>query len=162
MEETFLAYYQSPIGTVVIKGTEKALNEILFLNKKKTSTKVVPPLLEKCIEELDEYFNGKRKIFNVAVAQEGTVFQQKVWNELTKIPYGKTVSYLVIAKSMKNPKSIRAVGGANGKNKIAIIIPCHRVIGANNKLTGYAGGLWRKEWLLNHELKYSPGQRKLF
>src|SRR5205823_4102676 len=104
----------------------------------------VPPVLMQCLTELDEYFAGRRKDFSVNLSLEGTVFQKMVWNELLTIPFGKTTSYLNIAKKLANAKSIRAVGGANGKNKIAILIPCHRVIGHNFGLVGYAGGKWRK------------------
>ena len=111
----------------------------------------VPLLLKKCCKQLDEYFSGKRKTFDVPLDAKGTKFQKQVWRELQKIPFGKTLSYGDIAKKIKNPKASRAVGGANNKNPIAIVVPCHRVIGANGKLVGYAGGLHRKAWLLKHE-----------
>ena len=117
--------------------------------------------LMETVEQLNEYFAGKRKKFDINIEQEGTEFQNKVWNELIKIPFGKTVAYNNIAKVLGNTKSIRAVGAANGKNQISIIVPCHRVIGSDGSLTGYAGGLWRKEWLLKHEGKYSDSERQL-
>ena len=118
-------------------------------------------VLVQCKQELLEYFAGKRKEFSVPFRQAGTEFQQKVWNELLKIPYGKTVSYNFIAESLGDKKSIRAVGASNGKNQISIIVPCHRVIGSDGSLTGYAGGLWRKKWLLNHEKEFSNGETQM-
>lgn len=118
------------------------------------ASSTVNPVLEDCMKQLDEYFKCERKEFTIRYQLQGTDFQTKVWNELCKIPYGKTVSYGDIAAAAGFGGSSRAAGGAIGSNKISIIIPCHRVIGKNGKLTGYAGGLQRKEWLLNHE-KYS-------
>lgn len=109
------------------------------------------PHLDLLTQELTAYFMGKLTKFSVAVTTHGTAFQKNVWSALQSIPFGETRSYGEIAKSIQNPNSVRAVGAANGNNCIAIIIPCHRVIGSNGKLTGYAGGLWRKEWLLKHE-----------
>ena len=117
----------------------------------------VPDILQKCIGELKDFFNGKLRQFTVPVIQPGTDFQQRVWAELMKIPYGVTVSYLELSKRIGDVKAIRAVGTTNGKNQVAILVPCHRVIGSNGTLTGYAGGLWRKQWLLEHELKIKHG-----
>jgi methylated-DNA-[protein]-cysteine S-methyltransferase len=100
---------------------------------------------------MDEYFEGSRKEFQLPLAPEGTDFQKRVWSELLNIPYGATCSYLDVARALGDANAIRAVGAANGRNPISIIIPCHRVIGADGSLTGYGGGLWRKEWLLRHE-----------
>ena len=111
---------------------------------------------------MDEYFNGKRKFFTLLLSQTGTAFQQNVWNELEKIHYGSTISYHTLSKKLGNAKAIRAVGTANGKNNIAIVIPCHRVIGSNGSLVGYAGELWRKKWLLEHEAKFAHGVQTLF
>ncbi|MBC9786055.1 methylated-DNA--[protein]-cysteine S-methyltransferase [Heliobacterium chlorum] len=113
----------------------------------------VPECLTACLQQLDEYFRGTRKDFNVKLNPQGTQFQKQVWRKLPDIPYGKTASYKDIAEAVGNPKAVRAVGGANSQNPISIIVPCHRIIGSNGKLTGYAGGLWRKEWLLAHEQK---------
>jgi len=146
--------YESPIGIIEIIGTDEAITSILFSeeNKKKNLLRVETPLvLTECYKELDEYFKGCRKDFTFPYQFEGTDFQKTVWNALTKIPYGKTGSYKDIAISIENEKAVRAVGSANGKNKLSIVIPCHRIIGSTGKLTGYAGGLWRKEWLLRHE-----------
>jgi len=116
----------------------------------------------KCKAQFDEYFSGKRKIFDLPIKQSGTLFQEKVWNELIKIPFGKTISYLQLSQKIGNVKLIRAVGTANGRNNLAIVVPCHRVIGSDGSLTGYAGGLSRKQWLLEHENKYANGVNLLF
>lgn len=150
MECIFKAYYSSPIGYIQILGNEHNIISLDFIDEIKNDEKR-NDLLNTCITELDEYFNGKRQSFSLNLLLDGTDFQKKVWNALINIPYGKTVSYKDIAKAIGNEKSVRAVGNANNKNKIAIIIPCHRVIGSNGSLIGYAGGLWRKEWLINHE-----------
>ena len=115
-----------------------------------------------CIEELIQYFHGERRVFEFPVNQEGSDFQKKIWNLLMTIPYAKTISYIQLAIKTGDPKATRAVANANGKNNIAIVVPCHRVIGADGELTGYAGGLWRKRWLLDHEAKVAYGVRTLF
>ncbi|MFO1442393.1 methylated-DNA--[protein]-cysteine S-methyltransferase [Bacillus sp. Bva_UNVM-123] len=146
--------YQSPIGVIEIVGTDEAICSILFSDQDKIVNRIqddLPKVLLDCFNELDEYFKGTRNQFTIPYNLEGTAFQKSVWNALTKIQYGQTGSYKDIALSIKNEKAVRAVGSANGKNKLSIVIPCHRIIGANGKLTGYAGGLWRKEWLLQHE-----------
>jgi len=109
------------------------------------------PLLNETVAQIEAYFSGRLQNFDLPLAPQGTDFQQRVWQALRQIPFGKTASYQDIARAVGNPKAVRAVGGANHHNPIAIIIPCHRVIGADGKLTGYGGGLWRKEWLLRHE-----------
>ena len=115
------------------------------------------------VEQLDEYFAGKRKVFDFPFRQAGSDFQQEVWQCLLTIGYGKTISYLQQSKLMKNPLAIRAIASANGKNHLAIIVPCHRVIGSDGGLTGYAGGMWRKKWLLEHEARVmGSGQTSLF
>lgn len=146
--------YQSPIGVIEIVGTDEAICSILFSDQDTIVNRIqddLPKVLLDCFNELDEYFKGTRNQFTIPYNLEGTAFQKSVWNALTKIQYGQTGSYKDIALSIKNEKAVRAVGSANGKNKLSIVIPCHRIIGANGKLTGYAGGLWRKEWLLQHE-----------
>ncbi|KOO48327.1 methylated-DNA--[protein]-cysteine S-methyltransferase [Viridibacillus arvi] len=154
MSKLYKLDYESPIGVLEIIGTDKAISSIMFseqdraVNNKQDKTPIV---LENCYDQLDEYFKGDRREFTFPIKYEGTNFQKNVWNALTSIPYGKTVSYTDIAVLIGNEKAIRAVGNANGKNKMSIVIPCHRIIGSNGKLTGYAGGLWRKEWLLQHE-----------
>ncbi|WP_148869473.1 methylated-DNA--[protein]-cysteine S-methyltransferase [Tenacibaculum adriaticum] len=144
-------YYKSPIGTLEIKGDKNGIQSILFdKNDIETSTEV-PDSLQNCITQLDEYFSRERTEFNLKLNPKGTNFQQKVWGELLNIPFNKTRSYLEQTKALGDVKAIRAVASANGKNPISIIIPCHRVIGSDGSLTGYAGGIWRKKWLLEHE-----------
>lgn len=121
-----------------------------------------PEILAKTISQLNEYFSGKRKQFQLALEPNGTEFQIQVWNEIQKIRYGQTASYTEIAKALGSEKLSRAVGMANSKNPLPIVIPCHRIVGANGKLTGYAGGINRKKWLLQHELNYSENNHLLF
>jgi methylated-DNA-[protein]-cysteine S-methyltransferase len=145
-----LAYYTSPVGELVIESADNKIVTVNFL--KDTKQEQVPSaVIEHCIAELDEYFFKGRKFFTVDLEPQGTSFQKKVWSELLTIPYGKTISYEALAIRIGNVKSIRAVGLANGQNPIAIIIPCHRVIGKGGELVGYGGGLENKEWLLYHE-----------
>jgi len=148
---SFEAYYSSEIGLIEVKGTEEAILSVNFVDDKSMGSPDVPPCVKECVEQIDEYFKGKRKKFTIEIQLQGTDFQKKVWKQLMKIPYGETVSYKDIAVSIGNKKAVRAVGGANNKNKIAIIVPCHRVIGSDGDLVGFGGGLWRKEWLLRHE-----------
>lgn len=145
------AYYKSPIGLLKIVGDNEGIHEISFVEEDVKNDEYILKNLIKCIKQLDEFFNKKRKKFEVPLVLKGTPFQIKVWKALMEIPYGETVSYKNIAISIGNEKAIRAVGNANNKNKIPIIIPCHRVIGSNGKLVGYAGGVWRKEWLIDNE-----------
>ena len=145
--------YQSPMGPILIT-IDTRLNSLIELKFVKTSLpkSKPPPLIKKITKQLDEYFSKKRTIFDIPIQYNGTPFQNKVWEELLKIPYGNTLSYGDIAKKLgKPPLTSRAIGTANSKNKIAIIIPCHRVIRSNGKLSGYAGGIDKKIWLLNHE-----------
>lgn len=166
MKEIINTFYKSPIGLIEIIGTESDINSVLFSDKSeafKTETGFTLPVnFKDCIQQLEEYFAGTRKDFSINFTQSGTDFQQAIWKELNTIPFGKTASYLDIAKKINNEKSIRAVGNANSKNKISIIIPCHRVIGKNGNLVGYAGGMWRKKWLLEHEAKFAFGVQGLF
>ncbi len=148
----FSTILDSSIGPIQLTASDKGISGLIFDAKSDTgSTGDTHPILNEARKQLDEYFQGKRKEFNIPLDMSGTAFQMKVWHAVTKIGYGTTATYLDIAKAIKNTKSVRAVGLANGKNPIPIIIPCHRIIGANGKLTGYGGGLWRKEWLLRHE-----------
>lgn len=149
--------YESPIGVLEITGTEEAICSIMFDERDRKLNPIqddTPKVLALCFNQLDEYFKGERSEFTFPYIFEGTVFQKSVWNALKGIPYAKTGSYKDIAVSIKNQKAIRAVGSANGRNRLSIVIPCHRIIGSNGTLTGYAGGLWRKEWLLNHERSF--------
>lgn len=169
MNET--VYYKSPIGALCIKNDGTAITEVSFANRQDKITinedeveygKTTSTVIKKCIKQLDEYFAGARPGFDLELAQPGTAFQQSVWAGLLKINYGKTLSYLSFSKRLGNVKAIRAVGTANGRNNIAIIVPCHRVIGRNGSLVGYGGDLWRKKWLLEHEAKYGNGVQSLF
>ena len=142
--------YNSIIGDIFISDDENSLLSVKFVNHNFIENKE-NKIIRQTIKQLDEYFNGKRKKFELPLNPKGTEFQKKVWLQLMNIPYGKTATYKDIATQIGDPKASRAVGNANNKNPIAIIIPCHRVIGSNNKLTGYAGGLDKKEKLLNLE-----------
>jgi methylated-DNA-[protein]-cysteine S-methyltransferase len=144
------AYYTSPVGELLIESEEGKITTVNFLKDSKQEESY-RPIIEQCILELDEYFYKGRKFFNVELNPQGTEFQRRVWSELATIPYGKTISYEALAVKLGNIKAIRAVGLANGQNPIAIIIPCHRVIGKGGSLVGYGGGVENKEWLLNHE-----------
>lgn len=145
------AYISSPLGITKIEGDENGLCAITVLNDKEVLTSVIPELLEDAVYQLQEYFDGKRENFNLDLNPQGTDFQKRVWDGLLKIPYGKRVTYLDLSKTLGDVKAIRAVAAANGKNPLWIVIPCHRVIGSDGSLTGYAGGLHRKKWLLDHE-----------
>jgi len=149
----YKAYYESPIGLIEIKAENEAIVSLDFIEKKEDDENICE-VLKKCIIELDEYFKGKRKNFTVDINLKGTDFQLKAWKELLKIPFGETITYKEQARRIGNEKAVRAVGLANSKNKIAIIVPCHRVVGSDESLTGYAGGLWRKKWLIDHEKRF--------
>jgi methylated-DNA-[protein]-cysteine S-methyltransferase len=151
------ARIQSPVGILEISGSTSGVRSILFVNEKVEITEV-PTCLQDCVNQLNEYFKGTRKQFDLVIDPVGTDFQLKVWKQLQTIPFGKTISYLDLARLTGSETNTRAVGNANGKNKINIVVPCHRVIGSNGKLTGYGGGLWRKEILLKLEMGNSmPG-----
>ena len=164
MNSQFYTYYQSPIGLLKIGANENVINEIIFVDNAGEINEgfTLTPLLKECIEQLIEYFNGVRLSFNLPIYQQGTPFQSKVWSELLNIDFGKTITYLDLAKRLGDPKVIRAAASTNGKNNICIIVPCHRVVGANNNLVGYSGGLPRKKWLLSHENKIANGVLTLF
>jgi methylated-DNA-[protein]-cysteine S-methyltransferase len=165
MAEMYTTYYHSPVGLLKITGTDDYISEVSFhdtTSKAGGTKKHLPAMLIQCIEQLIQYFHGERRQFELPVNQPGTVFQQGVWNELAAIPFAKTISYLDLARRTGDSKATRAVANANGKNNVAIIIPCHRVIGSNKELIGYGGGLWRKKWLLEHEAKVAYGVQTLF
>ena len=149
-------YYDSPLGWVEIRASHEAITSVICCKERKNDrhNDHNSEILTECVRQLDEYFNGQRTHFDIPVNQEGTAFQKNVWNALIDIPFGKTVSYGDVAKMINHPKASRAVGAANGRNKVWIIVPCHRVIGANGSLTGYAGGIERKKWLLDHEKQF--------
>lgn len=148
MEE---AYIKTPLGITKLMGDAIGLSSITVLNSEEPLTPIIPEVLEDAVYQLNEYFEGKRNSFDLTLNPTGTDFQQQVWKHLLDIPYGKTVSYLELSKTIGDVKAIRAVAGANGKNPLWIVVPCHRVIGSDGSLTGYAGGLSRKKWLLDHE-----------
>jgi len=151
MFKEYKTYYNSNIGVLEIIGTQKGILSVSFLEEKSVTNVEIPHCLKECYSQIDDYFKGNRKKFSVKIQLKGTDFQKKVWKQLMKIPFGKTVSYKDIAVSVGNKNAVRAVGNANGKNRVAIIIPCHRVIGIDGELVGFGAGLWRKEWLLKHE-----------
>ncbi|EQK43070.1 methylated-DNA-[]-cysteine S-methyltransferase family protein [[Clostridium] bifermentans ATCC 638] len=152
MEKLYYGYYKSPIGNLRIVVDESSLVALDF-NEDEKKQSDEHRYINEVKKQLDEYFKGTRELFDLNIKMNGTDFQNKVWNELTKIPYGETISYKELATRIGNDKACRAVGNANNKNKISIVIPCHRVVGSNKKLVGYAGGLEKKEWLINHENK---------
>ena len=151
MKELKITYYKTPIGTAKIEGNTQGITSITVLDENIETSKTTPTCLQDCVQQLDAYFKGERTSFTLKLNPQGTEFQQKVWQELTNVPFGKTRTYLEQSKVLGNVKAIRAVAAANGKNPIWIVIPCHRIIGSDGSLTGYAGGLWRKKWLLAHE-----------
>ncbi len=151
---------KSPLGFTKIIGNVDGVSSIIVLNTEEKTTDIIPLELEDCVIQLNEYFDGKRKQFDLKLNPQGTDFQKTVWDALLTIPCGKTVSYLQLSKQLGDEKAIRAVANANGKNPLWIVVPCHRVIGSDGSLIGYAGGLYRKQWLLEHESPYK--QQSLF
>lgn len=142
---------ESPIGKLIIKATEKEVNNIHFIEQdEEENPNWISDVAKK---QLIKYFEGKRKNFDFPIDQSGSEFQTKVWLELQNIPIGNNISYATLAKRMENPLAIRAIAAANGKNKLLIVVPCHRVIGSSGKLVGFSAGLWRKKWLLEHETR---------
>jgi len=163
-----IVYIKTPLGIAKIVGSEKGICVIAIADEGKVfpasflilRTKEIPEVLKEAVSQLKEYFEGKRTNFTFKLDPAGTEFQQKVWKEILEIPFGKTMSYLELSKKLGDVKAIRAVASANGKNPLWIVVPCHRVIGTDGSLTGYAGGLWRKKWLL--ELENPTAQQRLF
>ena len=156
METTFI---KTSLGIAKIVGDENGIS-VISISNEGDSSPTIPTVLQESVSQLNEYFNGKRTDFTVKLNPSGTEFQQKVWKGLLEIPFGKTISYLELSKKLGDVKAIRAVASVNGKNPLWIVFPCHRVIGTDGSLTGYAGGLWRKKWLLEHE--NSSNQQSLF
>ena len=144
------AYIKTTLGIATIIGDENGISVISVSDEGEVSSQI-PIGLQEAVLQLNEYFEGKRTNFDFVLNPQGTEFQQKVWKGLLEIPFGKTMSYLELSKKLGDVKAIRAVASANGKNPLWIVVPCHRVIGTDGSLTGYAGGLWRKKWLLEHE-----------
>ncbi|WPR72157.1 methylated-DNA--[protein]-cysteine S-methyltransferase [Flavobacterium sp. NG2] len=151
-----ITHFKTPLGIATIIGDENGIAKITIADEGKISTEI-PVILRNAVTQLQEYFEGNRTHFNFKLNPQGTEFQQKVWQALIEIPYGKTISYLDLSKKLGDVKAIRAVASTNGKNPLWIVVPCHRVIGTDGSLTGYAGGLWRKKWLLEHE---NPSQQQ--
>jgi methylated-DNA-[protein]-cysteine S-methyltransferase len=166
MPTTYTQIYHSPIGVIKLVADESCIEQLVFIEDQQVDNTLIssttPDVIIQCIDELIEYFAGKRKHFNVAINQAGTEFQQKVWKELYEIPFSKTLSYGELAKKMGDPNLVRAAASANAKNKIAIIVPCHRIVGADRSLVGYAWGKARKKWLLQHEFRLELGVQTLF
>lgn len=153
-------YLSSPLGTLRLQCTDSALTEIHFMDTAVESGDD-HPLLRETMAQLTAYFDGRLQQFDLPILPEGTTFQKKVWELLVAIPFGKTLSYQTLSLQYGDVKAIRAVAAANGRNPLAILVPCHRVIGTNRSLTGYAGGLWRKQWLLQHEARFHSGVQEL-
>ncbi|WP_040280671.1 methylated-DNA--[protein]-cysteine S-methyltransferase [Psychroserpens damuponensis] len=151
---------KSPLGFTKICGDDDGISQVTILNSEDKETDIIPAQLEDCVIQLREYFEGTRTTFDLKLNAQGTAFQNVIWELLQEIPYGKTISYLQLSKRLGDVKAIRAVANANGKNPLWIIVPCHRVIGSDGKLTGYAGGIHRKQWLIEHESPYK--QQSLF
>ncbi|OYQ38325.1 cysteine methyltransferase [Flavobacterium cyanobacteriorum] len=154
------AHIKTPLGITLIEGDANGISKIWVLNEDAQPSTEIPDELQEAANQMQEYFEGKRNSFNFKLNPSGTDFQKKVWNALLEIPYGRTISYHELSVKLGDVKAIRAVASANGKNPLWIVVPCHRVIGADGSLTGYAGGLWRKKWLLEHE--NPPVQQSLF
>jgi len=159
MKDQVISFYNSPIGTIEVKHSGSGISSLIFVDEVNIVSKR-DSVFENCFRQLTEYFEGSRTQFDIELDLQGTEFQKKVWKELLRIEYGRTNTYSDLARGIGNLKSIRAVGKANGSNPLSIIVPCHRVIGSDGSLTGYAGGLWRKQWLLDHEHKHA--QLRLF
>lgn len=155
-----VAFFQTPLGLAEIKGDKNGLASISILNEYQEISTPIPDSLKNAVQQLLEYFSGERQTFQLQLNPQGTPFQKRVWQALIEIPYGKTISYLALSRKLGDEKAIRAVAAANGKNPLWIVVPCHRVIGSDGSLTGYAGGLSRKKWLLEYE--NPPAQTSLF
>jgi len=154
--------HPTPLGIARITADDYFITSIKVLDEEAETLPTTSPLLKMAMQQLDEYFAGERKDFDLPINQSGSDFQHEVWRQLSQIAYGKTISYLQQSKLMNNPLAIRAIAAANGKNNLWIVVPCHRVIGTDGTLTGYAGGMWRKQWLLDHEARVmGVGQTKL-
>lgn len=155
------AFIQTPLGVTSIQGDATGIVSVHVLKSDTVAPSVeIPDCLKEAVVQLQEYFSGTRRLFELKLNLKGTDFQKSVWQELLNIPYGKTISYLELSKRLGDVKAIRAAAAANGQNPFWIVVPCHRVIGSDGSLTGYAGGLWRKKWLLEHESPYK--QQSLF
>ncbi len=159
MDPVKRAYLKTPIGYLEVTGMEDGIQSLVFLDFRVRVNRT-PAILKEAVTQVAEYFKGSRNTFSIKLNLKGTSFQMKVWEELLKIPYGKTITYQQLARRIGDKKALRAVGGANSTNPVSVVVPCHRVVGSDGKLVGYAGGLWRKKWLLEHEHAFA--QRDLF
>ena len=155
------SYYtsmESPVGRIVLVSNDTHLKSLSFINELIEEPDRLPEILLRTVHQLSEYFAGTRSVFDLDIDPDGSGFQKQVWQQLLKVPYGSTKSYREVAVSLGSSLNTRAVGTANGKNPIAIIVPCHRIIGSDGKMVGYAGGLDRKKWLLLHEAQHTKRQ----
>ena len=150
MAEPYRAYFESPIGLIEIGGTLEAVTALNFVKERRHGLHTTA-IVKDAARQISDYFSGVRRGFDVPINVRGTEFQESVWHELLKVSFGHTASYQDIARAIGRPRAMRPVGAANGRNPVAIIVPCHRIIGSNGSLVGYGSGLWRKEWLLRHE-----------
>lgn len=157
----FKKYIDTPIGLLEVLTSEDALLAVTFVEEKAEDSPDAPAILENACAQLKEYFAGERQSFDLPLLPDGTEFQKEVWNALLQVPFGRTSTYKKQSQSLGKPKAIRAVGTANGKNPIAVVIPCHRIVGSDGSLTGYASGLSRKDWLLKHEQKQTEGFQQI-
>lgn len=157
-----VAYFRTPVGIARITEEDGFIASVSIRDEEYEIEPAATELLQTAIDQLNEYFDGTRKEFTFPIKQEGSGFQQQVWDELLRIPYGATITYAQQSNQMNNPLAIRAIASANGRNHLWVVVPCHRVIGSDGSLTGYAGGVWRKKWLLEHEAKVlGVGQTRL-
>ena len=147
------AFYHSPVGWLELSATDKGISEISFKNSEPEPypTGHLHSILSETIRQLEGYFTNKQTQFTIPLDLHGSDFEVEVWNQLPTIPFGQTVTYGDFSKRLNNPKAIRAIGSTIGRNPVVIIVPCHRIIGANGRMVGFGGGIWRKEWLLKHE-----------
>ncbi|MEI6455643.1 MAG: methylated-DNA--[protein]-cysteine S-methyltransferase [bacterium] len=159
MDPVKRAFLKTPVGYLEVTGSENGIHSLTFLDFRVRVTRI-PSVLKDAVSQLKEYFKGTRNTFSIKLDLKGTSFQLRVWEELLKIPYGNTITYQQLARRIGDKKALRAVGGANSTNPVSIVVPCHRIVGSDGKLVGYAGGLWRKKWLLEHEHAFA--QRDLF
>lgn len=162
MSETSIAYLDTPLGPLKVQADGRGITGVDFIRRGERRLGwaadhplAMPEALKRALGQLDEYFRGERRSFSLPLVMNGTPFERSVWAALRRIPFGQTMSYKEVAGAVGNARATRAVGGANHRNPISIIVPCHRVIGSDGRLTGYGGGLWRKEWLLAHEKKHA-------
>lgn len=161
MEIVAKTYYETPLGLVAIEASSRGIYSLCFVEEAGKEWQVDNPHLVQCLEELEEYFQGGRLHFTVLIDMVGTNFQELVWRRLREIPFGTTNSYLGVAKHIQKPDAVRAVGNACGRNRLWLLVPCHRVLSSDGKLTGYAGGLARKRWLIEHERGVLHGKQTL-